>query len=228
MAGRFRREIGLIVAWLVFPLVPVILEDAYYGRRFLSRRSVWVAIGPWCGPLALFAFFAVLFVCAYLLELLVKLTSLQNLALPKPVPWKGTWIESLLAWLSGTLAWVWEAFVIVVWCGGWLWPAWAAMRRAARVGRLSRAFYRGLSIALAFVGSLFGSFWAATSFLRSYFFDPGLMPMIVVALGLAVTSGCASTTTYGEVRRRELFHAMLVAWELGLALIWRWWSRRRP
>ena len=26
----------------------------------------------------------------------------------------------------------------------------------------------------------------------------------------------SSTITYGEVRRRELFHAMLVAWVLGL------------
>ena len=40
-------------------------------------------------------------------------------------------------------------------------------------------------------------------------------------------TGCASTITYGEVRRRELFHAMLVAWVLGLALMWRWWSRPR-
>ncbi len=35
-------------------------------------------------------------------------------------------------------------------------------------------------------------------------------------------------TTYGEVRRRELFHAMLVAWVLGLALMWRWWARAGP
>ena len=32
------------------------------------------------------------------------------------------------------------------------------------------------STALAFVGSLFGSFWAATSMWRSYFFDPRLCP----------------------------------------------------
>ena len=62
---------------------------------------------------------------------------------------------------------------------GWLWPAWAALRRAARIGRLRRAFYRGLSVALAFVGSLFGSFWAATSWWRSYFFDPRVVPLIV-------------------------------------------------
>src|SRR5436190_17271614 len=97
-------ELGLILAWLLFPLVPVILEDLYYQicnselfgsgrlgpdphewnwflwmlmlgpllgysflagatlglpdepetsrgvlRRFLARRAVWVAIGPWCG-----------------------------------------------------------------------------------------------------------------------------------------------------------------------------------
>ena len=125
MARRFRREIGLIVAWLVFPLVPVILEDKYSGngpdprewgweswvvavgpllgygflagatidlpdeigpqkrglRRLLSRRSVWVAIGPWCGPLVLFALFAVFVACAAVLD---KFTPLQNLALPKP------------------------------------------------------------------------------------------------------------------------------------------------
>jgi hypothetical protein len=269
VARRFRREIGLIVAWLVFPLVPVILEDVYYGngpdprewgweswvvavgpllgygflagstidlpdefgtqkrglRRLLSRRSVWVAIGPWCGPLVLFALFAVFVACATVLD---KLTPLQNLALPKPVPWKGTWGEPVLAWSALALTWVLGAAVMVTWSYGWLWPASAALRRAARIGRLRRAFYRGLSVALAFVGSLFGAFWAATSLWRSHFFDPRLMPLIVSAVALAATSGCGDTITYGEVRRRELFHAMLVAWVLGLALMWRWWSRRRP
>ena len=280
MAGRFRREIGLIVAWLVFPLVPVILEDAYYGictlepfsqgrfgpdprdwgwglwvamlgplvaygflagatidlpdeigiprrrlRQILSRRSVWVAIGPWCGPVVLVAFFATLLVCASLLD---RFTALKNLALAQPASWKGTRVETVLAWVSGVLAWVWGAAVTILWCGGWLWPVWAALRRAARLGRVRRALYRGLSIALAFVGSLFGSFWATTSLWRSYFFDPRVMPLIVMAAVLAISSGCGSTITYGEVRRRELFHAMLVAWVLGLALMWRWWSRRRP
>jgi hypothetical protein len=63
---------------------------------------------------------------------------------------------------------------------------------------------------------------------RSYFFDPRVVPLILAAACLAMTTGCASTVTYGEVRRRELFHAMLVAWVLGLALMWRWWSRSRP
>jgi len=83
-------------------------------------------------------------------------------------------------------------------------------------------------MALAFVGSLFGSFWAATACFRSYFSDSRLMPLVAVAVGLALMSGCAGTITYGELRRRELFHAMLVAWVLGLALMWRWWSRARP
>jgi hypothetical protein len=53
------------------------------------------------------------------------------------------------------------------------------------------------------------------------------MPMLVLAVSLPMTCGCAAPITYGEMRRRELFHAMLVAWVLGMALMWRWWSRRR-
>ena len=30
MPNRFRKELGLILAWLIFPLVPVVLEDVYY------------------------------------------------------------------------------------------------------------------------------------------------------------------------------------------------------
>jgi len=118
-------------------------------------------------------------------------------------------------------------FVLGTLAYGWLWPAWAALRRAARIGRWRSDLFRGLIMALAFVGSLFGSFWAATACLRSYFFDPRLVPMVAVAVGLALMSGCGGTITYGELRRRELFHAMLVAWVLGLALMWRWWSRAR-
>ncbi len=49
--------------------------------------------------------------------------------------------------------------------------------------------------------------------------------MSFVALG--AVCGCGPVT-YGEVRRYELFHAMLLAWTVGLALIWRWWARSRP
>ena len=63
----------------------------------------------------------------------------------------------------------------------------------------------------------------AKLFLRS-----AVVPLVAIAVSLAVISGCGAPITYGEVRRRELFHAMLVAWVIGLALMWRWWSRRRP
>ena len=261
MANRFRRETGRIVAWLVFPLVPVILADFYYQtcnfigadprewgwfswvlmlgplvgygflagatvdlpddvdqprrdlRRLASRRAVWVTIGPWAGFLI---WIGVYFGYSFAAD---RAPVLWRVGLPTSI--QGTWFETLVAWALGT-------FVVVTLSYAWLWPARAALRRAARIGRLRRTCYQGLSIALAFVGSLFGSFWAATSWWRSFFFDPRLMPLIFVAVALAATSGCGDTITYGEVRRRELFHAMLVAWVLGLALMWRWWSRRRP
>jgi hypothetical protein len=277
MGSPFRRELGLIVGWLIFPLVPVVLEDAYYQicalnvdsrarfgpdprdwgwglwfmmlgpllgygflagatvdlpdaveptsrwwRRLAARRSLWVAVGPWWSSLLLFAG---ILAYGYLLSLFPVG---QNPAPPAPEPGKGTWGEPVMEWVSWALGWVLVAIFGVAWSCGWLWPAWAALRRAARTGRMRRALYRGLSVAVAFVGSLFGSFWAATSFWRTYFFDSTVAPLIVMAIGLAFTSGCAPTITYGELRRRELFHAMLVAWVLGLALMWRWWSRRRP
>jgi hypothetical protein len=265
--SRFRGELGVIVGWLVFPLVPVMLADIYYQictnpfstarfgpdpvdwdwnmwvvmmgpligygflagatvdlpdefgaprrgwRRLLTRRSVWVAAGPWCGFIALGLLFLVLAILA-------------NLIPPLPIPglpqwWRGSWFETVVNWVFTVL------FVGIL-AYGWLWPAWAALRRAASIARFNRALYRGLAVALAFVGSLFGSFWAATSWWRSYFFDSRLVPLLIVAIVLTTTSGCSSSITYGEVRRRELFDAMLVAWVLGLALMWRWWSRRRP
>ncbi len=150
---------------------------------------------------------------------IVKLfPSLQSQGVPQnqgtPAATEESCIQSVLPWvLWGIVAY------------GWLWPAWAALRRAKRIGESWRAFYRGVTVAFAFVSSLFGSFWAATSLLRSYFFDPRIVPLLLIAVGLAVTSGCTTSISYGEVRRRELFHAMLIAWTLGLALMWRWWSR---
>jgi hypothetical protein len=63
---------------------------------------------------------------------------------------------------------------------------------------------------------------------RSYFFDSQVVPLVIVVMSVAAISGCDSTITYGELRRRELFHALLMAWVLGLALMWRWWRRPRP
>ncbi len=266
MASRFRREIGLIAAWLVFPLVPVVLEDFHYQcsnpagpdprewgwgmwvlmlgpltgfgflagatvdlpddvapfavrwRRLAARRSVWVAIGPWWGSLVLFA---VLYAVGYLMS--------QFPAGPIRGPdeaayWQGTWVEAVLVWIAWALGWALLVFLTVTWSYGWLWPAWAALRAGGanwpvppRVLPRPRrcAGFRRLALWQFLGGHLI---W------RSYFFDPRVVPLLIVALGLAVTSGCGSTITYGEVRRRELFHAMLVAWVLGLALMWRWWS----
>ena len=100
------------------------------------------------------------------------------------------------------------------------------LRRARRLGRCCRALGRGLVAGLGFVGSLLGTFWAVTEGWRAYFFDPRIVPILVALGTLALTTGCAGPVTYGEVRRRELFQAMFMAWLLGLALIWRWWRPR--
>jgi hypothetical protein len=287
MGAGFRGELIMALAWLAFPLVPVLLEDMYYGifvgsseagpdpvdwgwetwiimlgpllgygflsgsttevaddatgpktglRRVVARRAVWVAIGPWAGfLLMLTAALGFLFLVDYL---------------PAPVKdplgaWMGSPVPTVLSWAAAIIF-----FGIIAY--GWLWPALAALRRAGHIGLLRRALYRGVVTALAFVGSLFASFWAITSAWRGFFFDPRVMPtspiqpvahrldgplgfffdprvipMVAMALSVVLLSGCAAApVTYGEMRRRELFHAMLLAWVFGLALIW-WWSSRR-
>jgi hypothetical protein len=262
--------VGPIFGWLVFPLVPVVLEDLFYQtcnlpgplfgvervgpdprewtwfvwiillgpllgygflagatvdlpddlgttrgrlRRLLARRALWVSIGPWTGFLICAVLF---FTYAFLSELV---PAIQGVHLPNS--WQGSWTETALTWITAVS-------IVGVLSYGWLWPAWAAMRRAARLERWRRALFRGFAIAFGFVASLFGSFWAVTAYWRNYFFDARVVPLLAVALGLACLSGCGGTITYGELRRRELFRAMLVAWVLGLALMWRWWSRARP
>ena len=137
-----------------------------------------------------------------------------------PQSWQGSWVETALTGFSLCSSSQRIAF-------GWLWSHGSRSVAPSSIGRFNRALYRGLAVALAFIGSLFGSFWAATSWWRSYFFD-NRFPVLIAAIVLTMTSGCDSPITYGELRRRELFHAMLVAWVLGLALMWRWWGRRRP
>jgi hypothetical protein len=266
---RFRRELGLIVAWLLFPLVPVVLEDIYYSvsnlspgragnpgadphdwswlhwiiilgpllgygflagvtlrlpddaarprrwyRKLLARRAVWVAIGPWWGALACMGVF---FGLSYAEQFWPGLAPYHW---QFPNSWEGTWAAWALSRLFFTL-------LAGIWAYSWLWPAWSALGRAERAGEWKRSLVRGIMMAGGFVGSLFGSFWAATAMWRSYFFDSRVVPLLLLAICLAVMGGCTSTITYGEMRRRELFHAMLVAWVLGLALMWRWWSRPR-
>jgi hypothetical protein len=257
MAGRTRRELGLVLAWLAFPLVPVVLEDTYfqvvnlgqadphewgwlvwvlvlgplvgYGflagatldipneiaptrrrwRGLFARRGAWVTVGPRVG--------FILWAGVYF-----GITYLDN---PIPANWHSDWQPPLRwkeTWVYWVLSWCVPVLMVGTFAYGWLWPAWFAPRRASRIGLWGRALYDGPVTALAFVGSLFGTFWAITSAWRSYFFHPRVMPVIALTFGVAAMSGCASTVTYGEVRRRDLFHAMLVAWVLGLALMWRW------
>ncbi|SIO30974.1 hypothetical protein SAMN05444166_3677 [Singulisphaera sp. GP187] len=193
-------------------------EDS--GRRgfrgWMSHRAIWVGIGPWSG-------FLVAGALLFLLGAVDKLLPGVRQAIPSPPPqWGQTWWWGILMG-AGVIGMV--GFVGY----GWLFVALAALRRARRLGRCRRVIERGLAGALAFVGSLFGSFWAITEVWRSYFFDSRLVPLLMVCLGLALLSlsGCASQLTYGEVRRRELFSAMLMAWLVGLAFAWRWWSRPR-
>ena len=187
-------------------------EDSPAGRRWrrlFARRGAWVAVGPWAG----FMIWAGVYFGLMFLNNLIPANWHPDWQ--PPHWWKETWAYWVLSWAVAVL-------MVGTFAYGWLWPAWFALRRAARIGLWGRALYRGLITAMAFVGSLFGTFWAITSAWRSYFFDPRVMPLIALTLGLAAMSGCAATVTYGEVRRRELFHAMLVAWVLGLALMWRW------
>ncbi len=276
MANPIRGELGRIVSWLLFPLVPVVLADFYYQvcnfhalsagrtgpdphdwdwlnwiimlgplvgygflagatvdipdgsepasrglRQLLAKRAVWVAIGPWSG----FLFCCGLYFGVTFLANLFPANPYpnQNAAAQAPAWWEAKWVMTVLVWVF----WVFVAIVVGILACSWLWPARAALRRAARIGRFWPVLYCGLLTALGFVGSLFGSFWAATALWRTYFFDPRIVPLVATAVSLLVLSGCGSPITYGEVRRRELFHAMLVAWVIGLALMWRWWSRSR-
>jgi hypothetical protein len=266
MGGGLRTEVAMALAWLIFPMVPVLLAELYYQvvvnllgssrsgpdpydwdrgtwllmlgpllgygflagstadvpdpppgsmsrlRRVAARRAVWVAIGPWAGLLLLLGWFFGLRAIDYL----VPSTGGSQAATPAQEGWG--------AWLLGQ-AWIATFFGILT--IGWLWPAWAAIRRARRIGLFGRALGRGIATAMAFVGSLLGSFWAITSAWRGYFFDPRLMPILLAGLGVAALGGCGAPITYGAFRRRELFHAMLPAWVFGLAMLWWWASRRR-
>ena len=186
------------------------------GRRWpmswFSRRSTWVAIGPWVG----FVPFYTIFMMIFLVQWAYPPSSAWTL--PKlPAGWDQTWAFWLLGWAIAGTFWY-----------GWIFVVGAALWRAKRLDRLGRSLTRGLAMAVGFVGSLFGSFWAITEAWRAYFFDTRIVPVLVASVSLALMSGCAKTLTYGEVRRRDLFQAMLTAWLLGLAIAWRWWSRSRP
>jgi hypothetical protein len=173
-------------------------------HRVFDRRAAWVAVGPWWGALAVLA-------VAWAEE-----------------RWPGA-RPSPPGWLALGLAYG-ACYGLLP--AGWLLVAVAAMARARGLGRLGRAVWRGLATVVAFVGSLVGGFWAATELWRSYFFDPKVLHALMIAGGglllLGGLGGCAGTLTAGEVRRGDLYGAMLAAWVVGLALAWRWWGRPRP
>jgi hypothetical protein len=245
------------ISWMAFPLAPVLLAQAFYQlfnitgsdprewptvswfillgplcgfgflagatvgladdktkhglRGWLSRSALWVGVGPWLGFVVVVASYYSWQGAGWLVERLIG-----------PVHWQVP--------LSADSLWAEVLFwtVIVGSSYGWLIVAIAALRRARRSGRLWAAVRRGLVTALAFVGSLIGSFWAATEVWRSYFFDKTMPKLVILAfLSASMLSGCGNNPTVGDMRRRELFGAMISAWVLGLALAWRWWARAR-
>ncbi len=195
------------------------VPDEPSGRRglraWLGKRSLWMAVGPWSGCLA---WWAALWIFLFVLQWLPDTTAERFRA--NLEPWKN-------GWTSWVLGWIVIVFFHVTFSDAWLWPATAAIRRAKRLGCALKAMYRGVIVAVGFVGSLFGSFWAITQVWRDYYFDTRIVPVLLAMASLLALSGCGSTLTYGEVRRRELFVALIVSWTFGLALIWRWLSRRR-
>lgn len=200
--------------------------DRRWPRSWFSRRWFWVAVGPWSGFLVWAALVRAVTAASNLIGPLFPDHTPGPFASPAPRP--GSWPD-VHPWLSAVLFWVATAFVVATLCYGWLGFAYAAVRRARRSGTAWRSVRRGVAVAAAFAGSLFGGFWAVTQWWRAYFFDTRVFPAVLAALTLAaVCGGCGGTITYGEVRRRELFHAMLLAWTFGLALLWRWGSRPGP
>jgi hypothetical protein len=183
-------------------------------RGWLARRAFWVGVGPWVGFLigAL-----VLFTSSVVDWLLRKLLSGQRVdAINRALTPEWTNSTTVGLCVFAFLAYAWLAFAL------------AASRRAWRTGRVRKSLGWGLSVTVAFLGSLLGGFWAVTSTFRSFFFDPRVLKVAVVAsLSVGLIAGCSPPPTAGDMRRRELFQAMLMAWVLGLALIWRWLSRPR-
>ena len=213
-------QLGPLIGFGFLAGATLSVSDERSGGRWLrprlARRSFWVAVGPWVGFLSWTAIYCLI---AWLDTIMPASSTGQH---PDLGP-LASWTESWTFWFLG---WTLFILVFVTFTNAWLWPAIAAIRRARRVGSGMEAFKRGLGVALGFVGSLFGSFWAATQIWRDYFFDGRFVPLLMAMVSMAALSGCGTKVTYGEVRRRELFAAMLVAWTFGLSLAWRWMSRK--
>jgi hypothetical protein len=180
--------------------------------RSFQRRAVWVAAGPWVGFLA---WVGILWTLGQLVRLVRDVTGFE--LFKNVTPWN-EWAVAIILYglVLPTYAWSWLVFGVLL------------LLRARRLGRLSRSLTQGLVSALVFVGSLFGTFWAATEAWRSYFFDSRIPAFLLAGCALLLITGCGSLSL-GELRRRHLFEALLQAWVIGLAIGWLWLSRpRRP
>jgi hypothetical protein len=259
MIDQPRSALGSALAWMIFPIVPVVAASTYHSTvnftgddprqwsllkgvvllgplagygylagatlrlgdhpsrkgmlALLRRRSIWLGLGPWLGLLTLGA---LVLISRGLDWVLVRVLAPDRLE-----AWHRATSISSPGWLADDL-------IIAFLAYGWLLVAWAVGRRARRQAQLWSSIARGLVYAFGFLGSLLGGFWAATSLFRAYFFDSRVAQVFLIAgLSLLLASGCAPPPTVGDVRRRELFQAMIMAWVLGLALVWRWLARER-
>ncbi len=132
-----------------------------WWRAWMSRRSVWVGLGPWFGLWSLAAVgFAI-----WATRRTLSAIGADRLARWDPSAAVG---PDVARWV-GMAAMAWLSL-------GWLLVAWAALRRSGRAGRRGRAWRAGVVLVAVFVGSLFGGYWAITTAWRDYFFDATIGP----------------------------------------------------
>lgn len=191
-------------------------------RSILASRSFRVGVGPWAGFLLAYAVFLLITKGGDLLDQLGRWLGGEGFGnLSAGI---GAMFGPLPRWAGDVALWT----LLIVASYGWVVIALLGLRAARRLGRLRTALRRGLALAIGFVGSLVGGFWAATALWRDYFFDKTPAPALLLALSAAtLLTGCSQNLTVGDIRRRRLFEAMVTAWLLGLALFWRWWRRSR-
>jgi hypothetical protein len=230
------------IGWLALPFTAAVLAtSSYHAMNFSGHDpSQWDAI--WfpivLGPLLGYGFLAG---ATLSLSEDPGRRGLGAIAARRSVwvavgPWSGVLVCAGVAWGSNLVSpdrkpqWPSESLILtalVVCAYGWLPVALAAILRARRATRVWHTLRQGIAVAIGFVGSLLGTFWAATSLWRSYFFDATALRAILLAMTFVTLLNGCGPTTIGDLRRRQFFDALLIAWVIGLALIWRWLSRPR-
>ena len=248
MPNGFRRELWPVLAWLIFPVVPVVLEDLYFrvsGLDFSSSHRIgpdprvwgWLVWILMLGPLLGYGFLAGATIhvpdddpppleaaCARLLgrsravwearrrvgepfvcmgvffSLMYAEQLFPNLLrrFPQiPPSWKDTW-----AYWAGT--WVLLIAAVVIWAYSWLWQKGPHCgERSAWPARVAR-WCKGSSSP--------GRLWDYCSAVSrsqppcgGYFFDPRIVRLLVVALGLTLMSGCIQ---HDHLRRSSTTRAL--------------------